>query len=572
MKRIKGLIAGIWLLSMLATACTGATPTQSIPAATSEPETSTEPEVAATAAPDEPATTEPVVLKIGWLGEPDTLNPAYAFLTEAYEIFDLVYGTLTTEAPDGKYVGNLASGWTHSEDGLVWTFTLKDGILWHTGENFTAQDMAWAINAVMNDPDGWSTTSSYVAGFSEVVATDEKTVQITLDAPIGNMEYRLSFLYAVYPKDFERFTTSEDLQNFPNDTPIGTGAFKLNVFDKDKSVVILDANKDFYDGAPKIDQVIFQTFDNADAMVQALKVGDVDFINEVPNAAFETVKGFENVKAVQLPGRYFAELIINSVPADHDPAPNRNPALEDPQVRLALAQAINKQDLVDIVLQGLGKPGVTLVPPTLGGGFWQAPIEDIQFSLETANNTLEAAGYTKGTDGIRSKGDVRLEFRLQFPSDNPLYPRAADLMTGWYQEIGVKTIPESVDPDSLYAATTPTGDYDLVLWGWGPDPDPDFILSVMTTDQFVDGGWSDSGYMNPDYDQLYLDQQVAVDPAERQKIVWEMQQMIFDDLPYVILWYEDILQAYRTDRFTGFIESTLGMEISLSLAQVEPVK
>lgn len=516
--------------------------------------------------------TTPAVLRIGWLGKPDTLNPAYAFLTESYDIFDLVYGTLTTESPAGEYIGNLASEWNHSTDGLTWTFKIRDGVKWHDGAPFTAQDMAWSINAVINDPDGWAASANYVSGFKEVKAIDDKNLQIDLDEPIGNMEYRVSFLYAVYPKDFEGFTTAEDLQNFTNDKIIGTGAFKMNTFDKDKGIIILDANPNYHLGTPGVDQVIFQTFDNADALVQALKVGDIDMANEVPNSAFATVKGFENVKAVQMPGRYFVELIINSVPATHEPAPTRNPALEDIQVRTALATAIDKKDLVEIVLQGLGKPGVTIVPPTLGGGFWHNPIPDHPFNLQKANEILDAAGYSLGSDGVRTRGDLRLEFRLQFPSDNPLYPRAADLMTEWFKQIGVKTNPESVDPDSLYAATTPTGDYDLVIWGWGPDPDPDFILSVMTTDQFVDGGWSDSGYMNPAYDQLYLDQQVAVDKTERQKIVWQMQQMIFDDLPYIILWYEDILQAYRSDRYTGFVESPLGMQISESLSKVTPVK
>ena len=200
--------------------------------------------------------------------------------------------------------------------------------------------------------------------------------------PIANMEYRLSFLYAVYPPDFEGFKTAEDLQNFNNFNAIGTGPFKINTFDKDKGILILDANKDYFDGAPAIDQIIFQKFDNADAMIQALKVGDIDVISEVPATAFETVKGFENVKAVEENGRYFNELIINSVAATNDPAPKRNPALEDPQVRLALATAINKKDLVDIVLQGLGAPGDTIVPPTLGGGFWHNPnIKDVAFDI-----------------------------------------------------------------------------------------------------------------------------------------------------------------------------------------------
>ncbi|MFN8387322.1 MAG: ABC transporter substrate-binding protein [Anaerolineales bacterium] len=109
----------------------------------------------------------------------------------------------------------------------------------------------------MADPDGWAALSGYVGGFSEVTAPDDKTVQIVTEYPIANMEYRLSFLYAVYPPDFRSFTTAEDLQN-TNDKPIGTGRFKLNTFDKEAGVILLDANKDYVDGAPIIDQVIYQ--------------------------------------------------------------------------------------------------------------------------------------------------------------------------------------------------------------------------------------------------------------------------------------------------------------------------
>jgi peptide/nickel transport system substrate-binding protein len=95
---------------------------------------------------------------------------------------------------------------------------------------------------------------------------------------------------------------------------------------------------------------------------------------------------------------------------------------------------------------------------------------------------------------------------------------------------------------------------------------------VLTTDQFVEGGWSDSGYHNPEYDQLYLDQQQLVDKAARQQAIWKMQEMVFNDMPYIVLFYEDLLQAYRTDRFTGFIESPLGIEATESLLNVAPVK
>lgn len=520
-----------------------------------------------------PQQNQPSALRVGWLGFPDTLNPAYAFLSESYTMFDLVYSTLMTEQLDGRYAGLLAESWSESEDGLVWTFTLRPNIKWHNGEALTAEQVVWNINAFIENSDGWVTNYGYIIGFVEARALDERTLEIELEYPISNMEFRVSFLYIVYPKDFEGFTTPEDLQNFTNFNPVGTGPFKINTLDKDQRVIILDANPDYFDGRAKLDQLIYRTFDNSDALIQALRVGDIDFAAEVPTSAFEAVKTFEGVTAVSLPGRSLSELILNSAPEDHDPVPTRNPAMNDPAVRLAIATAINKQDLVDVVLQAQGIPGVGLIPPTLGGGFWfNRNLKDVAFNLEEANRILEEAGYAREADGVRAKDGVRLEFRLQFPSDSSNYPRAADMIANWLREIGIKAAPSAVDPDSLVVATNPNADYDMVIWGWGSDPDPDFMLSVMTSEQYVEGGWNDSGYSNPVYDELYAQQQQTLDDAARQKIVWDMQEMVFNDRPYIVLWYDNVLQAYRSDKFTGFIEYPTGIDAFQSLMNIEPVK
>ncbi|HRE27793.1 MAG TPA: hypothetical protein PK954_14230 [Anaerolineales bacterium] len=117
-----------------------------------------------------------------------------------------------------------------------------------------------------------------------------------------------------------------------------------------------------------------------------------------------------------------------------------------------------------------------------------------------------------------------------------------------------------------------------MIWGWGgSDPDPDFMLSIMTCGQFVSGGWSDSGYCNEEYDMLYAEQQAALDPAERQRIIHEMQALLFRDLPYIVLTNEDSVQAYRSDLFTGFPDYTadstygLGLTDAYVLRQAQPV-
>ena len=98
------------------------------------------------------------------------------------------------------------------------------------------------------------------------------------------------------------------------------------------------------------------------------------------------------------------------------------------------------------------------------------------------------------------------------------------------------------------------------------------MLSVMTSEQYVEGGWSDCGYSNPEYDQLYLEQQSLIDRAERQKVVWKMQEMLYNDRPYIVLYYSANLQAYRSDRFSGFIESPLGLDSVYSYLKVTSVR
>jgi peptide/nickel transport system substrate-binding protein len=544
---------GITLALFVSACASGATPTQP--------------------AEGTPTPTEPVVLRVGWGDRPDTLNPAYAFLASSYVIFDNVYSSLVKEGPDGKYYGDLAQSWAKSEDGLTWTFTLKDGMQWHNGAPLTAEDVAWSINEIKNDPDGWATLVNYTNGFQEVTAPDAKTVRITTEYPIANLEYRVSFLYALWKADFEPLATVEDLQNFTNETLIGSGAFKLKQYDKDQGVIILEKNPDFYDGAPKIDEVIFQAFDNDDALVQAFKVGDVDLLYSVPSSAVDTVKGFEGVTVVQAPSRSFDELIVNVVPKERLDTSTGNPALLDPGVRQALAHALNKQDIVDVVLQGLGRPGWSIVAPILGGGFWHNDsLTDYAYDPAKANQLLDEAGYAPGADGVREKDGVRLDFRLQYDVDSANYARIATLMVDAYKAVGVKVNPEAMDSDQLIAVTTGVADFDLVIWGWGGDPDPDFILSIMLCEQFEVGGWSDSGYCDAEYDQLYLDQQQVVEPQERQTIINQMQALLHRDLPYIVLYNYDDVEAYRSDRFTNFPDYIANPSLTSSLVSVDVLR
>jgi peptide/nickel transport system substrate-binding protein len=195
-----------------------------------------------------------------------------------------------------------------------------------------------------------------------------------------------------------------------------------------------------------------------------------------------------------------------------------------------------------------------MVVPSATSWHWQPP-ELIPFDIPGANTLLDGAGYTDtDNDGIRNdpaSGD-NLEWSFYVPTDNGDRIKATKLIAGWLGQIGIKT---SAQPVTVAKITDIwlTNDYDIYSWGWGPDPDPDFILSTYTTNSCL--VWSDTCWSNPEYDKLYKDQQTATSTEQRQATIQQMQQIFYEDVPQIVLWYDNDLQAYRSDRWSGFVPS-----------------
>jgi peptide/nickel transport system substrate-binding protein len=249
--------------------------------------------------------------------------------------------------------------------------------------------------------------------------------------------------------------------------------------------------------------------------------------------------------------------------------------LRDSKVRQALAYATNKQELIDIVLLGMGAAGRTIIPDSLLPWYNDA-IQDHPFDLAAANQMLDDAGYKDANgDGVRDMPDGKnpLIFRLNYPEDSTVAPRLAELLSQTWQQAGVKVEISAMDPDALSSACCPSYDYDVLVWGWGSDPDPSFLLSVMTSES-IPSGMNETGYSSTAYDELYNQQLVEVDPALRKDIVWRMQQKVFDDTVYIVPFYAKAVQAFRTDTFRGWItdQPKLSLDDVTSLMVVEPVR
>ena len=472
----------------------------------------------------------------------------------------------------------MAETWENSADGTVWTFHIRSGVKFHDGQPLTAKDVAFTLNFYKTNID-FPFLNSYTQHFVTAEALDDRTVVLTLDQAIPNVEANLIYLYVLPKHIWQAQSEGAAPTEFLNLAMIGSGPFKMTEY-KQNEFVRLAANKEHFATPPKVDEAIFQTFANEDALVQALQTGQVDMITEMPSTVVPTLRKAENVKLVTGPGvnPSLSDIIMNQGDPANCPEAGGctgHPALLDRNVRLALAHATDKQNIIDVVLLGLGEPGLTLIPKGLGL-WYNDTLQDYAFDLAQANKILDDAGYKDSDgDGVREmpNGGQPLKFRVQFPNDSLSAPRIAEILGQTWSQIGVKIDPQAVDPTALTDACCPGLDFDIILWGWASDPDPTLLLSVMASENLAAGS-NESGYSNPQYDELYAQQAVTLDKEQRKALVWAMQKLAFDDVAYIIPYYDQEVQAYRTDRFTGWIDDQpkLALQDVTSLVKIEAVK
>ena len=206
-------------------------------------------------------------LRVGWAGSPDTLNPGTAVLAEAFTLFELVYDSLVQLGLDGTIRPELAESWEVAEDGLTWTFTLREDVNFHDGTPLTAEDVAFSL-LYYKANEGFPFANSYTDYFDTVEATGDSTVVVTLSEAIPNMLSQLLYLYILPEHVWSAYTDPAAAVEFENLEMIGSGPFRLAEYSQGE-FARLSANKEHYATPPKINEVVFQTFGSQDVLVQA---------------------------------------------------------------------------------------------------------------------------------------------------------------------------------------------------------------------------------------------------------------------------------------------------------------
>ena len=504
--------------------------------------------------------------------EPSSLNPLVGYDSADYVIWSIEYN-LPIEfgaadfSPD--FAHSIVTGVDPSSDGMTYTYHVRPGMTWSDGQPLTAHDVAWTLNFYKK----WR-ISNYISDlslFDSATATDDTTVVIRTSQPTSFFSGATVFMYEyILPEHiWGKYENDPKGAKQLSDVPaVGSGPYVVSDYQRGQSVTLV-RNPHYWGDAvgltPHFDKLVYVIYDNEDSEAAALRNGEVDFGYFSSANILDSLHGAKGVavRGATLPK--FDEIGINTGSAyQTNPTGGFTPhgdgahALTDPVVRRAIRQAVDSQTIVDKVLLGYGRVGVSPVQPTATTGDWTpSASEALTFDIAAANRELDAAGYAMGPDGVRidpSDGKP-LEFRYYTRNADQNTIDTAPFVKDWLAQIGIKLDVSSVSNAKL-ESDIEAGTYDLFDWYWYPNPDPDYILGIFTCDQrpprpgvYRSG---DSYYCNPRYDELDAKQATVVDPTERADIVHEMQSILYHDSPYVVLYYGDTLEAYRTDQVTGF--------------------
>jgi peptide/nickel transport system substrate-binding protein len=493
---------------------------------------------------------EKVVFTVGIPETYDSFNPMVGVEVPDFDVWNMQYATLTDKAADDfATIPGLAESWEGSNGGKTYTYTLREGLEWSDGTPLTAEDVVYTINRAREEQ--WANYYSTVQNIT-AKAIDERTIELT--SSVSDPKLPIMDVY-VLPKHVWEKYDAKAIKTYDGVSDVGSGPFVLDET-KRGQFWSLKANPSYWAGAPAVDEVIFRVFNNPDAMVAALKKGEIDAAHDIPNNSVEDLRNTPGIVVVVGEQGGFDEIGING----GDGLKKPHPALLDPNVRLAVAHAIDKQTLVDRVLVGLGRPATTISPSASPAWIPEIPAdEQIAFDLDEAKRLLDEGGYkdTDG-DGIREMpgGGEPLDFTYLVNTESQSAGPVADFMTGWLKEIGIAVTQKPMDENRLYTEIG-NGTYDLFQWGWTPYVDPDPMLSYFQCSDIAkeQGGSynNDANYCDPEYDKLYKQQNVELDPEKRQELVHEMLTRFYKSGVYNTLWYEGDLQAYRTDSFEGWL-------------------
>lgn len=408
----------------------------------------------------------------------------------------LIQSTLVTTEDDLTITGDLATDFLCSSDGLVWTFTIRDDVTFSNGEPLRASDVAFTINGVIESP----ASEADLSMVERAVAVSETVVELHLTKPNNTLLYTLAVL-GIVPED------AYDEGYGRN--PIGSGRYLLERWDQGQQV-IFEANPDYYGEAPAMERVVV-VFMDEDAALAAVQKGDVDIAYTYATHADRSFDGYEltafktvDSRGISLPCIPAGATRVIEGDIAYDAG---NDVTCDVAVRRAINLALDREGLIDNVLNGYGSPAYSV-----GDGMpWSSPDMHVDRDVEKAGELLDESGWKPGDDGVRERDGVRAAFDLWYSSDDSVRQATAHEVANQLAELGIEVTPRGGSWDEIY----PHQFEQPVLWGWGSNsPVEVYELNYST-------GWGNYSCRESEVTDAYLDAALAQADVEASYDFWK---------------------------------------------------
>lgn len=484
---------------------------------------------------------EPDCFRLGIVRAPDSLNPLYAESDEAWELFLLCYDSLWRLDEYGEPQPCLVESWDQSSDGLVWTIRLRQDVFFNDPSQedpqpLTARDVKFSYELFMRFSEH---CKPYFDGIRSIECPDNYTVVIRTDYVKGDMCYIPA---PILPR-YRWSAYSDSPRSMDNSAMIGTGPFVYHapelMEDEVQERWPLTANADYFAGASELEELEFVLTGTPAAGALMLMDGKLDGCMGMTNIETMSLEGRSDVTLIksQGPGRGSYVLAMNMLSG----------ALQDEAVREALLYALDRERIFSVALGSLGARGSGFADA--GSRYYLNPGEGSLFDTVTTQNMLAAAGYSDyDGDGVLETKDNKLELSFD------LYTRAGEEWSASAQAVfasaleglGVDINWKTTDNDDMTEVCGKEGRWDMYIARRPGGLDPQYVASGFA------GGKSETGWQSEEYDAVYARFLQAQDPAERQSLCWQLQQIVMAECPYVVLGYVCDVQGIRHEQWTGY--------------------
>lgn len=451
------------------------------------------------------------ILRVGLQADPAELDPHKTSLTAAWHVIEHVYNGLVTTNPSLEPVPSLAESWDISEDGLTYTFHLRQGVLFHNGRELVAEDVKYSYERIL-DPETASPAQPDLDNVESIEVVDDATVAITLLTPDSSFLAKLmGSSLAIVPS--EVVDAEGDLMN----TMVGTGPFRFVEY-VPNSMLVVEANPDYFEeGLPYLDGIEFQIVPDNTARTTALSSGTVDFIEYAPA---QDLPIFEADETIVVTGDENTNIRFFAFNTEIEP-------FNDVRVRQAISMAVDRGPIIDAAIFGAGQPTNILFPETYWAGYEsEIPAPDI----EGAKALLAEAGYP---DGFTTE--------LHSWSQYAFLSNAAVVLQEQLKQIGVES-ELRFEENAVYLENYFASNFEISVTGTSAYVDPN---DVVQNNFQSTSGTNASRYNSEEMDSLIAAGMAETDQEARAEIYYQVQELIKTDLPWVNLFIASQYEAMK---------------------------